>query len=152
MKEYLQEAAEELKRADHLIFVSLKYTRTVDILKHTIERLITTFDKAFLGLLNIAKDHGKITHIEQAPLKICEQLRKVYPNNEEIMKHVDFYLNLRKISRAKYSKSNEYRRHLTMTAHLEKGDINVDIDLINEYYKDTKKFIAYLEELQFDFG
>ena len=146
MKEYLQEAEEEMKRADHLIFVSLKYTRTVDILKHTIDRLIATFDNAFAGLLHKAKEQGKINHIEISPIKICDQMKHIYNDNEFVLKYVEFYLLLRKISRAKYQKSNEYRRHLTMTAHLDNRDINIDIDTINEYYKDTKAFITYLEE------
>jgi len=32
MRESIENAVEELKRVDHSIFVSLKYTRTVDIL------------------------------------------------------------------------------------------------------------------------
>ena len=40
MKESFDEAIQELKRVDHLFWVSLKYTRTVDVIKHVIERLI----------------------------------------------------------------------------------------------------------------
>ena len=40
MNTYLDKAKSELKRADHLIFVSLKYTRTVDVIRSIIERLI----------------------------------------------------------------------------------------------------------------
>ena len=32
MNEYLLEAREELKRLEHILYVSLKYTRTVDVL------------------------------------------------------------------------------------------------------------------------
>ena len=31
---------EELKRVDHLVYVSLKYTRTVDVIRSIIDRLI----------------------------------------------------------------------------------------------------------------
>ena len=30
-------AKQELKRADHLLYVTLKYTRTVDVIKNTIK-------------------------------------------------------------------------------------------------------------------
>ncbi len=40
MIEDLEDSAlQELKRADHLIYVTLKYTRTVDVIKNTIKRL-----------------------------------------------------------------------------------------------------------------
>jgi hypothetical protein len=55
MKESLSEAFEELKRADHLIYVSLKYTRTVDVIKSIIERLINAYDDAIITLLDKSK-------------------------------------------------------------------------------------------------
>ncbi len=33
MTDYLDNAKNEMKRVDHLLFVSLKYTRTVDVIK-----------------------------------------------------------------------------------------------------------------------
>ena len=42
MIETLENAKEELKRVDHLIFVSLKYTRTVDVLLNVINRIISS--------------------------------------------------------------------------------------------------------------
>ncbi len=44
MKESLDNAVRELRKVDHLVFVSLKYTRTVDVLKHIIKRMISAFD------------------------------------------------------------------------------------------------------------
>ena len=44
MKDTIEKAKEELKRADHLYYVSLKYTKTVDVIKSIIERLINAFD------------------------------------------------------------------------------------------------------------
>ena len=39
MKEALDNAKEELKRVDHLFYVSLKYTRTADMMRHYPELL-----------------------------------------------------------------------------------------------------------------
>ena len=44
MDDALYDAEKELKRVDHLIYVSLKYTRTVDVFKNIIKRLISTID------------------------------------------------------------------------------------------------------------
>ena len=40
MIESLENAKEELKRIDHLIYVTLKYTRTVDVLLSVVERMV----------------------------------------------------------------------------------------------------------------
>ena len=44
---YLEDAKDELKRADHLVFISLKYTRTCDIIRNTIERIINAIASWF---------------------------------------------------------------------------------------------------------
>ena len=44
MEESLRNALSELKRAEHSLFVSLKYTRTVDVIKHIVERLRPDID------------------------------------------------------------------------------------------------------------
>ena len=54
MKESLQDAKEELKRIDHLIYVTLKYTRTVDVFLSIIERMINSYEFIIDVLLKIA--------------------------------------------------------------------------------------------------
>ena len=44
----IPEAKEELKRADHLLYVTLKYTRTADVIKNTIHRLLNAIDYAII--------------------------------------------------------------------------------------------------------
>ena len=51
MIESLEDAKEELKRVDHLIYVSLKYTRTVDVLRNVIERLVTASEFMITAML-----------------------------------------------------------------------------------------------------
>lgn len=49
MKEAITNAVEELKRVDHLIYVSLKYTRTVDVIRSVINRLIESYNAIIDG-------------------------------------------------------------------------------------------------------
>lgn len=140
MKESLDNAVRELTRADHLIYVSLKYIRTVDVIRSIINRLISSFDFGVEALLKLAKEKKIITEYPNNVALRCALVKKLY-KDEEITKPVDFYLTLRKIIRAEYKKSNEYRRHVTMTALTDEGLINIDIDKIEEFYQKTNEFI-----------
>lgn len=51
MREPLFFASQELKRAEHLLYVSLKYTRTADVMQSFIARLVACFDFIIDGLL-----------------------------------------------------------------------------------------------------
>ena len=59
MKDYLDQIKSELKRADHLFYVSLKYTRTVDVIRSMIQRLLNAFDISFEALLEKTKKRRK---------------------------------------------------------------------------------------------
>ncbi len=146
MENLIIEATEELKRVDHLIYVSLKYTRTVDVLRNVIERLITTFDCIINGLLEKAENEGRIGEIPNSPMMKCNELRKIYPDENKLHEMIEFYLLLRKIIRAEFSRTTEFRRHVTMITHLEDKELNVDIDTVTEYYKKAKKYMRYLIE------
>ena len=105
MNQYLDKAKEELLRADHLLYVSLKYTRTVDVIKSVIQRLITTYDGIIDALLAQASKKKKIKTIPIAPTMKAEVLKKAFKANERIVDNLDFYLLLRKFVKAKSTKN-----------------------------------------------
>ena len=147
MEESLQDAAEEVKRAEHLFYVSLKYTRTADMMRHTIERLINAFSFGVESLLKHAKEEKKIDEIPANPVMRCKLLLKNF-TDEELTNYVDLYSKLRKIIKVDYSKREEYRRHVTMSSVMENGEIvEVNIDVLKDYYDLAKNFIKYAERI-----
>ncbi|MBW2999064.1 hypothetical protein KY339_00185 [Candidatus Woesearchaeota archaeon] len=146
MKEALDEAKNELKRADHLIFVSLKYTRTCDVFKSIIERLINSIDWMLIAILKKLKEESKIKEIPPQPGMKCSEIKK-HIDDEKILEMIDFYLLLRKISRAEFTRAREYRRHVTMTVCVDEEDREINIDSVTDNYKKTKEYLEYIEEL-----
>ena len=63
MIESYQQATEEFKRIDHLYYVSLKYTRTVDVIRSVIERMISCYEAAIDSFLKCLKEEKKIEEI-----------------------------------------------------------------------------------------
>jgi hypothetical protein len=146
MKESLDNAKEELKRVDHLIYVSLKYTRTVDVLISIIERMSNAYSNIVDVLIKLAIKKKRIKTEPSTDFLKAEEVKKLY-EDATIKENIDFYLLLRKLKTAEHTKSNEYRRHVTMTAKVEGKEIKIDIDNITEYYKKIQEFIKYVEEL-----
>ena len=147
MLDEYREAIQELKRADHLVFVSLKYTRTVDIIKSIIERLLNAYDFSIEVLMRYAKENKEITEISAAPLVRAEQIKKLHPDDEKTKTYMDLYMLLRKISKAKFLRLREHRRHVTMIASLDEKDVEVDIDIISEYFHKTNEFVEHIESI-----
>jgi len=147
MIDYLDQLRSEIKRAEHLFYVSLKYTRTVDVIRSVIERFMNAYDVGIESLLVKVAKRRKTLEVPEQPRKKCEVAKEVFADNEEIVKHIDFYLKLRDIFQAKYEASHEYRRNVTMTSMLQPGEVlEVNIDLLEEYFEKTKKFAQLVVE------
>lgn len=143
-----RDAQQELKRADHSIAVSLKYTRTVDVIKSIVERLINAISFGLDALLEQAHDAGKIPEVPELPRLKVEITRKIYPDDETIQNLCDFFLTLRKIDKARFDRAHEFRRNVTMTAHLDDGSqIEITIDIISDYYAHTKESLDHISTL-----
>jgi len=145
MKEALENARQELKRVDHLFWVSLKYTRTVDVIRNTVQRLINIFDFGLDAVLKHAKENKLIEDVPKIPGQKCDLLKKTFPDNDKLLEYVKLYVRLRKILNAKYTKREEYRRHVTMTVVVEGETIDVHIDSLKEDYEKSKEFINFVK-------
>ena len=145
MEEALEDAKEELKRVEHLFYVSLKYTRTVDMMRKLIERLISTFDYGMLSLLEYAKEKKKIKEIPPTPISKGELVKKIY-NEPKIKEYIDLYLLLRKLMRMPYTKREEYRRHVTMISRVGDEQVETNIDSLKENYDKTIDFLSLVQE------
>lgn len=146
MNEYINDAKDELKRADHIIYVSLKYTRTVDVLKGAIQRLINAFDIGVYALLSTLKDEKKLDDIPTQPGKRVEILKKEYKDDDALLDYLEFYMILRKMNKADFQSFKEFRRHVMMTVVLDGKEVEVNIDIITEYFHKTKEFVDFIEK------
>lgn len=147
MKESLTEANNEIKRADHLIYVSLKYTRTVDVIKNIIQRIINAYDLIITAMLKKFQDEGKIESIPETPVAKGALLKDLAKGDKKIEENVAFYLLLRKMGRAKYEKAREYRRHVTMAVEMDGESIEINIDRIHEYFDRLKDFFEHAKQM-----
>jgi hypothetical protein len=136
-------ATDELKRVDHLIFVTLKYTRTVDIIRNVLKRLQSSIDYASVEIMEWAHKEGKIEKVPVAPLLRLQYLEQIFPKDKEVKDIVDFYMKNRTILLSEYKKKEEYRKNVALVTN----DYEITIDKLKELAEKTKNYIYYLKEL-----
>ncbi len=147
MRDQLEEAYEELKRVDHLIYVSLKYTRTTDVLKNVIDRMIATSECMMNAIAEHAKQTGKVKTFPIQPMMKCKELKRLYGTEQELNDFLEMYILLKTLSKAEYNSINEYRRHVTLIAQLDEGEYHVHIDKVTEFYKNLKRYMDYMKAM-----
>jgi len=137
-------AEEELKRADHLIYVTLKYVRTAEVIKNAIKRLITAFDLKIIEALEYGKNLKKIKSVPLTPKDRCDTLVKVI-RGDEIKAFIEFYGLLKKIDKVDFMSKSEYRKHVTLIAETdERKYVEVNIEELKQYFNKTQDFISFI--------
>jgi hypothetical protein len=149
MMQSLHDAIEELKRVDHLIYVSLKYTRTVDVILNILNRMVDGYAFLVDALLKYAEEQKRwsgeppTSAIERADL-----VKQLFKEDVAIQDNMELYLLLRKLLRAKnVERENEYRRHVTMKTIIDGREEIVNIDIITNYYLFQRDFLQKVQKM-----
>lgn len=142
MIESLENAKEELKRVDHLIFITLKYTRTGDVMLNIIKRLVNAYDFGINCLLAYLKDNKKIKEIPASPIERMNLLCKMMPKTK---KYYKYYKIFKEIKKNKYEMKEEYRKYITL---ISKGKKKTEVNYTKliEYFDITKEFIHFIDD------
>lgn len=140
----LDDANDEMKRAEHQIDVSLKYTRTVDVLMNVILRMIDGYERLFDTILALRVQQQKIDMLPPAPILKGQKLKEIFPDDELVDQNVELFFLLRKLSRTNPEREQEYRRHVTMRTIVDGREEIVNIDIINEYFNLMKNFFEFI--------
>ena len=147
MIETLNDAYTEIKRADHIVYVSLKYTRTADVIKNVVERLIDANSLMIISLVKKLIADGKIADSEYSLSEKIKLLKDNFPDDKLILDMVEFNNYLRKLSRAEFTGENEYRRHVMMKAIVDGVLQEIDIEKITEYYDRVKSYFFHIRAI-----
>lgn len=148
MNECLLEAREELKRLEHIIYVSLKYTRTVDVIINALKRIVETYDFIIEAFLEKAKEEGLISNLPKSPALRSTRLGELYPEDKELAKYLTFYVFLKMVLKLPQKRRREYRRHVTLIVDLENSTAEMNIDnlvnserFVHDFYKYARRKI-----------
>lgn len=139
--DFITDANEELKRVDHLVYVSLKYTRTVDMLMNAVSRMVDAYDFIFKAIIQNAIDKEKIKEMPSTPIERGRLVQSLHEDDDQIVDNVELCFLLRKLHRvANPEKEQEYRRHVKMTTFIDGREEILNIDIITQYYHYQREF------------
>jgi len=139
MIENLKNAKDELKRVDHLIFVSLKYTRTGDVIYNVVKRMVSSYEFLVSSLIKTFDNETS------SPIAKAEIVREKF-KEELVQEKIKLYLLLRRVLKAEHSRECEYRRHVALICTVDNEELKLNIDRMGEYYALLKEFYTFVSE------
>lgn len=143
MSEILEMIMKEKTSADHLMYVSMKYTKTCDVMINLLKRWKIMMEYSFDGLLETAKKKKMIKKIPTAPKLKIDAIREIFKNNPEVINALNEYEMFKLIDILKKTKVGEFRKGVCLTVTYRGEDIRVDLEKLKEYASILETFINY---------
>ncbi len=129
--------------ADHLLYVSLKYTKTCDVILNLLLRWKIMID-ASIDIL-IQKSGKKWKPVPDAPRAKLIQLQKIYVNEPIVMETLQLYEFFRDIDGLDKSRECEFRKGVNLKVQYKGKQVNVNLEQLAAYSQILERFISYLK-------
>lgn len=143
MSEVLEKIIKEKISADHLLYVSLKYTKTCDVMINLIKRWKIMIDYSIDGLLNKAKKKKMIKKVPTAPKLKVDEMKKIFKRKTEITNAIELYEMFKIIDVLHKTKESEFRKGVCLRIQYRGEEIKVDLEKLKEYSEILETFINY---------
>ena len=138
----MEDIIQEKISADHLLYVSLKYTKTCDVIKNLLLRWRKMIETAIDRILKHAKKRKKISIVPANPVKKIEAMKKLFKKNENMIKTIEFYEMVRKIEELRQERIGEFRKNVCLKIMYQGKEINVNLEQLKIYADMLEKFIS----------
>ena len=143
----MERIIQEKTAADHLLYVSLKYTKTTDVILNLISRWRSLIEIAVNIMLEKAHKKKLVKAIPVAPKQKIDLAREAYKKNKEILAAIDLYEFFKRVDSLEKTREGEFRKNVALRV-LDKGEwVGIDLDKLKEYNSTIERFIANLKEL-----
>jgi len=138
----MEKIIQEKISADHLLYVSLKYTKTCDVIINLLLRWKKMIETSINEMLKHAKKKKKISSISLNPIGKIEQIRKLFKKDKNLLEVIDMYEMFRKINELRYERIGEFRKNVTLKVFYKGKEVNINLEELKNYAEKLEKFIS----------
>jgi len=142
----IEKIIKEKISADHLLYVSLKYTKTCDVILNLIKRWTIMLDDCTQGMLETLKKRKKIKSIPAAPRQKIELLKENFKNNPEVTETIKIYEFFKRIDDSKTVREGEFRKDVRLRVNDRGQEVVINLDKLKEYSATLEKFISFVKQ------
>ena len=131
--------------ADHLLYVSLKYTKTCDVIINLLLRWKIMIEMAMEMLVDRAKKEKKWRPVPDAPRAKLVQLKRIYANDKLVGEVLGVYELFRDIEGLEKVRECEFRKGVNLRVKYKGQEISINLDKLKEYSELLERFISSLK-------
>lgn len=143
----LEEIIKEKTSADHLLYVSLKYTKTCDVILNLIARWKSLIELSFDALLEHQIEKGKIPGMPTSPKQRIEFIKSYFKKNQEIQEVIPLYIFFKRIPDLEKTRSGEFRKNVNLKIIEQTKTTEINMEKLGEYAEVVEKFITQVKKI-----
>jgi hypothetical protein len=145
MSEALEKIMKEKISADHLLYVSMKYTKTCDVMINLIKRWKIMMDYSFDSLLEKAKKNKIIKEIPTAPKLKIDTIKTIFSDSQEVMNAIKEYEMFKLIDSLSKIKECEFRKGVCLKVMYKGEEVSINLEKLKEYSLILERFINFVK-------
>ncbi|MGD9276774.1 MAG: hypothetical protein PVJ67_06405 [Candidatus Pacearchaeota archaeon] len=137
----MEEIIQEKISADHLLYVSLKYTKTCDVIVNLLLRWSRMIETSINEILKEAKRKKKISEVSGNPIGRIEQVKKVMKKDKNFLEVIELHNMFKRINDLRKERIGEFRKNVNLKVFFQGREIDVNLEKLKEYSEKLEKFI-----------
>jgi hypothetical protein len=143
----MEDIIQEKISADHLLYVSLKYTKTCDVIFNLLLRWRRMIETSIDAILKQLKNKKKISVIPENNVKKIDEIKKAFKKDKDFLEVIEFYEMLRKVEELRRERIGEFRKNVTLRIFYRGEEININLEKLKEYAEKLEKFISTTKQI-----
>ncbi len=143
----MEEIIQEKISADHLLYVSLKYTKTCDVIMNLLLRWRKMIEMCILYILRDAKKKGKIKEVSDNAIGRINDIKVLLKKDKNALNTIDFFMMLRKLETLDTERIGEFRKNVTLKVIFRGEEININLEKLKEYAEMLENFVDMTKKL-----
>jgi len=143
----IEEIIKEKTSADHLLYVSLKYTKTCDVILNLLARWKSLIELSFDTILEHRVEAGKIPAMPTNPKQRIEFIKKYFKKNVDVQDVVPLYIFFKRVPDLSKTRSGEFRKGVNLKVVATGKVTDINMDKLGEYYEIVEKFMSEVKKV-----
>lgn len=138
-----EEIIKEKTSADHLMYVSLKYTKTCDVILNLLARWKSLIEISFDAILEKGVEGGSIPAMPATPKERIEFIKKYFAKDDALQKVVPLYIFFKRMPGMKKIRSGEFRKNVNLKVVVTPTkNVDINMEKLGEYYDIVEAFMG----------
>jgi hypothetical protein len=143
----ISEIIKEKTSADHLLYVSLKYTKTCDVILNLLARWKSMIEMSFDAILDNGVKSGKVPAMPATPKQRIEDMKKYFVSNPAIQEIIPLYIFFKRVPELSKSREGEFRKNICLKIKLPNKEVHINMEKLDEYSVVVENFMNEVKKI-----